>query len=142
MRMVSSKTGVKCRKPHPCCWCGQYIEKGELSNTQAIDSDGEIANVWAHPECDRAMEESGLYEDDTTLANTLINNWDYAPGWWVAWFREKFPERTKNWKIVPEEPTWRPIDTKDLPKGPPVQICFTSEDVLAIGKTSRGYVIR
>jgi len=99
MRLISQKI-VKTRKPHRCCLCAETIEPGETADAQAVDNDGDLGTAYSHLECGRAMDEANLWDiDGGALADTLIENHDYAPNWWRKWFSGKFPERTKNWRL-------------------------------------------
>lgn len=50
---------VICGKPHPCEWCGEKITRGETAISRAYLWEGEFNSAWQHPECFKAMEESG-----------------------------------------------------------------------------------
>jgi hypothetical protein len=49
---LSSKNGVKARKPHRCCLCGARIAVGEIHDTRTgvIEGDG-FWTMRMHPDC-------------------------------------------------------------------------------------------
>ena len=65
---VSSKEGVKARKPHRCDLCGERIAVGELYATRSGVSEGDgFSTTHMHPEChayeSRETVDSDWYED-------------------------------------------------------------------------------
>ena len=49
---VSSKDGVKARRPHRCDLCGERIAIGELYDTRSGVSEGDgFSTMHMHPEC-------------------------------------------------------------------------------------------
>ncbi len=50
--LLSSKEGVKARKLHRCCLCGQRIAVGESHDTRTGVGDG-MWTMRMHPECHR-----------------------------------------------------------------------------------------
>ena len=48
---ISSKNGVKARKPRHCCLCGERIEVGDTQDRRTGVSDGSVWTMHMHPEC-------------------------------------------------------------------------------------------
>ena len=55
MIVVLTMKEVTVRKYHPCGWCGEAIEKGDLVKYRSFVSDDRIQSEWSHPECWKAM---------------------------------------------------------------------------------------
>lgn len=53
---------VKARKAHPCSWCGEDIERGEVYQTWTY-GDPTPSVVRMHAECDEACAASRRYDD-------------------------------------------------------------------------------
>jgi hypothetical protein len=51
-RLLSTRTNVKTRKPHRCCFCLTAIAAGELCNYQTIADGKDFFAHYTHPECD------------------------------------------------------------------------------------------
>ena len=47
---------VKKRKPSPCIWCGEMIEKGETAIAVTFSDCGTIDTCYWHPECEAANQ--------------------------------------------------------------------------------------
>lgn len=47
---------VKKRKPAPCIWCGETIQKGETAIAVTFSDNGEIDTCYWHPECSEAHQ--------------------------------------------------------------------------------------
>ena len=54
---------VKCRKPHRCTWCGEWITINESAHYRSGVYDGFFSEWW-HPECYDAMTVSDFGYDE------------------------------------------------------------------------------
>jgi len=61
---LSSKDGVKARKPHRCCLCGQRIDAGELYDARTGVGDGCMWTMKMHPECHAYEQKDGVVDPD------------------------------------------------------------------------------
>ncbi len=61
---LSSKNGVRSRKPKRCCLCGEIIAVGELKDTRSGVSDGSFWTMHMHPECHAYERRPGTVADD------------------------------------------------------------------------------
>ncbi len=62
--LLSSKNGVKARKPHRCCLCGERIEVGDTKDTRTGISDGQVWTMQMHPECHAYEQRTGVVDPD------------------------------------------------------------------------------
>lgn len=61
--MLSFKDGVKARKKHRCCLCGESIAVGEIHDTRTgVDGGDGFWTMRMHPEC-QAYEQSPKMRD-------------------------------------------------------------------------------
>ncbi len=59
---------VKCRKSHPCDWCGEGIKTGEEAHYRTGVYDGDFYHGYLHDECHTALLDSDFgYDDEYTL---------------------------------------------------------------------------
>lgn len=61
---LSSKDGVKARKPHHCCLCGERINVGDLYDKRAGVGDGAVWTMHMHPECHAYENSPGAVDPD------------------------------------------------------------------------------
>lgn len=61
---LSSKDGVKARKPHRCCLCGERINVGDTQDTRTGVGDGVMWTMHMHPECHAYEKETGTVDPD------------------------------------------------------------------------------
>lgn len=62
---ISSRDGVKGRKVHRCCLCGELIPVGETHDTRTgvVPGDG-FWTMRMHPECHRYEQMPGIVDPD------------------------------------------------------------------------------
>lgn len=46
---------VKTKKWHPCDWCAEQIDKGDIAAYRVYIYEGDFNHGWMHPECSEAM---------------------------------------------------------------------------------------
>jgi len=62
--LLSSKNGVKARKPHRCCLCGERINVGDTQDRRTGISDGSVWTMHMHPECHAYEQRPGVVDPD------------------------------------------------------------------------------
>ena len=62
--LLSSKNGVKARKPHRCCLCGERINAGDTQDRRTGVSDGRVWTMHMHPECHAYEQRPGVVDPD------------------------------------------------------------------------------
>lgn len=60
---LTNKT-IKCKKPHRCTWCGEWIGERETARYRSGVYEGWFFSEYWHLECWDAMMGSGLGYDD------------------------------------------------------------------------------
>ncbi len=62
--LLSSKNGIKARKPHDCCLCGERINAGDTQDTRTgVNEDGPWT-MHMHPECQAYEQHPGTVDED------------------------------------------------------------------------------
>lgn len=61
---ISSRT-VRAKKQHPCIWCVEKIEVGEIYQQEVLKFDGDFQDNRYHPECLDACKKSLKQEGES-----------------------------------------------------------------------------
>ena len=60
---------VKIRKPRPCDFCGEMLEKGQPAVTWTYADQG-LQSVSLHPECHAVLQERGRDDDEFSCGDS------------------------------------------------------------------------
>jgi len=62
--ILSEKNGVKARKKHRCCLCGEVINAGDLYDIRKGVNDGDMWSMHMHQECHAYEQKHGTVDAD------------------------------------------------------------------------------
>jgi hypothetical protein len=67
---------VKCRKEHPCFWCGERIPIGSNASTVAFVDDGDLISYHTHLECRKAADGMDFYDGEGVCEASMYRGSD------------------------------------------------------------------
>lgn len=62
--ILSAKIGVKARKKHRCCLCGERINAGDFHDTRTGVGDDGVWTMRMHHECHNYESKKGVVDED------------------------------------------------------------------------------
>lgn len=61
---LSSRDGIKARKPHRCCLCGERIAAGDTQDVRTGASSDGMWTMHMHPECHAYERRPGIVDPE------------------------------------------------------------------------------